>query len=204
MNENKMGQVIKKLNSYRGKDGKGNIVATLNETDKWEVMQAIASGVIPSDKWSTGSVGGFSNYEGILDKNITNYVKWLNETHKPAELDKYKRDVYNAEVQKVIKTFPNTDHRQAAEMLGLNNPKGKDYHLYPSYIHDIYGQPQNGKQFKVNTQADFVPISEDSGQNKSKSKGILGVMNDATKVATVLGLVTLNSLRGGKKKEKTK
>ena len=201
MNENKMAPVTKKLNSYRGKDGKGNVVSTLNETDKWEVMQAIASGVIPTDKWSTVSVGGLSNYEGLLDKNITNYVKWLNETHKPAELDKYKRDVYNAEVQKIIKTFPNADHKQAAEILGLNDPKGKDYHLYPSYIHDIYGQPQNGKQFKVNTQADFVPISEDTVKSKAKPRGALGNIDDAAKTTQVIGLAALKSLGGGKKDE---
>ena len=204
MNENKMGQITKKLNSFRGKDGKGNVVSTLNETDKWEVMQAIASGVIPTERWSTVSVGGLSNYEALLDKNITNYVKWLNETHKPAELDKYKRDVYNAEVQKIIKTFPNSDHKQAAEILGLDDPKGKDYHLYPSYIHDIYGPPQNGKQFKVNTQADFVPISEDTVENKGKPRGVLGKMDDAAKAAQIMGLVTLNSLGGGKKKEEGK
>lgn len=201
MNENKMAQVTKKLNSFRGKDGKGNVVSTLNETDKWEVMQAIASGVIPTDKWSTVSVGGLSNYEALLDKNITNYVQWLNETHKPAELDKYKRDVYNAEVQKIIKTFPNADHKQAAEILGLDDPKGKDYHLYPSYIHDIYGQPQNGKQFKVNTQADFVPISENTVENKAKSRGVLGNIDDAAKTSQVIGLAALKSLGGGKKDE---
>lgn len=116
-------------------------------------------------------------------------------------MDKYKRDVYNEEVQKIIKTFPNADHKQAAEILGLTDPKGKDYHLYPSYIHDIYGPPQNGKQFKVNTQAVFVPISEDTVENNGNSRNILGVMDDAARSSLVLGRAAATSLGGGKKEE---
>lgn len=78
----KLRQLQKALNNYAGQNS-GNKSMRLDDDDRWAIYQGILSGKIQSEKWSVGEALGMSNYEGLFEEVIPQYMERRIRQDKP-------------------------------------------------------------------------------------------------------------------------
>jgi len=141
-----LGQAQKSLTNYALQNVQGKSLK-LNDDEKWAVIQAMATGELQSDSAGTWNVAGVSNYEGLYEEVVPNFVNRLRQQTQPIKENNAIAEVYAnffggagklvdaVELTKIMNMGPDSEHNKyLPPSLRNSEYKGPVYTDKPEYV----------------------------------------------------------------------